>query len=178
MADRLLSLIPSGYNLLVPILAILLTCGSSLYFEHHYDGLAQMEKVAQAEAKVIQVQGDMQKVSDDYEAKLLEAQNKTNTVYVNIEKEVPVYVTKKADSNCVITNGFVKLYDYAATPSVSDIPKSTPSTNDDATHIKLSDVAESITDNFKTCNEIRDQLINLQDWVKDEQNKMNENVSQ
>lgn len=44
-----------------------------------------------------------------------------------IIKQVPIYVTKKADDNCVITNGVVELLNSAAK---NEVPPATRNTND------------------------------------------------
>ena len=54
-----------------------------------------------------------------------------------IIKQVPVYVTKKADDNCIITNGVVELLNSAAKNEVPPAPRNTnDGTRKDGTNSK------------------------------------------
>jgi len=80
----------------------------------------------------------------------------------DIIKEVPVYVPAQADAACVLSRGFVRLHDAAATGSVPD-----PAGSADAAPagIALSAVAGSVAENYQRCHENAEQLIALQSWV-------------
>lgn len=84
----------------------------------------------------------------------------------DIIKEVPVYVTKEADSGCVVPRGFARLHDAAAAGS---LPESTGGTDAAPAGIALSAVAATVADNYERCHENATELIGLQDWVKAQQ---------
>lgn len=84
----------------------------------------------------------------------------------DIIKEVPVYVTKEADSGCVVPRGFVRLHDAAAAGSLAG---PTGSTDAAPAGIALSSVAATVTDNYERCRENSTQLESLQEWIKREQ---------
>lgn len=79
-----------------------------------------------------------------------------------IIKEVPVYVPAQADAACVLSRGFVRLHDAAATGSIPD-----PASGPDASPagIALSTVAGTVADNYQRCHENSEQLNALQAWV-------------
>lgn len=79
-----------------------------------------------------------------------------------IIKEVPVYVPAQADAACVLSRGFVRLHDAAATGSIPD-----PASGLDAAPagIALSTVAGTVADNYQRCHENSEQLSALQKWV-------------
>lgn len=81
-----------------------------------------------------------------------------------ITKEVPVYVTKQADSGCIINTGFVRVHDAAA----QGIPISGTAGAADAapSGVALSAVAATTTGNYGTCHLIREQVVGLQDWIR------------
>jgi hypothetical protein len=75
-------------------------------------------------------------------------------------KEIPIYVTTKADAACPVPAGFVRVHNAAA----ANLPVE-PTTGDPdaaATGITLSAVAGTVADNYGTCHAIRQQLIALQ----------------
>ena len=79
-----------------------------------------------------------------------------------IIKEVPVYVTQKADSNCVINRGFVELHDAAAN---NRLPVASRNLDEAAPGIKLSTVGATLADNYTRCHENAEQLRALQGWA-------------
>lgn len=80
-----------------------------------------------------------------------------------IIKEVPIHVTPQADSRCDVPVGFVGVHDAAA----RNLPLDQPARNPDApaAGVALSAVAATVTGNYGTCHEIREQLIALQAYV-------------
>lgn len=145
--------------------AFLLICG--LYME---GGISNQERW---EAKVADAKLEMAK-KDTASA---EATTKVVTKYVtNVEvvkekgdaiiKEVPKYITKADDTQCVIPNGFVLLHDSA---SRNEVPDSTRSIDGGASDVKLSGVTTTVTENYTTYHKVAEQLKALQNWVKEQQ---------
>lgn len=87
-------------------------------------------------------------------------------VYKTITKEVTQYVTRVADNNCSITSGFVRVHDAAASGTVP-LPASV--VDDSPAGVEVSTVAETVAENYGTYAEIRQRLIDLQDWVAKQQ---------
>lgn len=112
----------------------------------------------------------------DAEARAAKITTKIVTEYVDrvrvirekgqtIVKEVPVYVTPKADAACVVPRGFVRVHDGAA----RNQPPGAPEAIDDApAGIALSTVAEITADNYRTYHEVAEQLKALQQWVAEQ----------
>lgn len=75
-------------------------------------------------------------------------------------KEVPVYVSAKADAACTVNAGFVRLHDAAA----KSLPAPDPSGDADAgpSGIALSTVAATAVENYTSCNANAEQLTKLQ----------------
>ena len=80
-----------------------------------------------------------------------------------IIKEVPVYVPSEADAACAIHRGFVRLHDAAA---ANTVPRAAEPADASAAGIALSAVATTLADNYQRCHENAEQLIALQDWVR------------
>ena len=92
-----------------------------------------------------------------------------------ITKEIPVYVTKEADANCTITDGFVMLHNKAANSRETKVSDATFNPNATTSGTKLSTVAETVTVNYSKYHELSQQLISLQNWVKEQEKLWNNN---
>ncbi|MEA9488928.1 hypothetical protein [Xanthomonas campestris] len=80
-----------------------------------------------------------------------------------ITREIPIYVTQKADAACAIPTGFVRLHDAAATGNPAGPPTGDPDAP--AAGITLSAVAGTVADNYTSCHATAEQLSALQDWI-------------
>lgn len=79
-----------------------------------------------------------------------------------ITKEVPIYVPY---DSCTLPGGFRVLHDAAASNEFPDASRIT-----DAASVNAQVAAGTVVENYATCYQIREQLISLQDWVKEMRN--------
>lgn len=167
LASVVLKFIPfiSNYKLPVQVASVILLV-FGVYME---GGVSNQEKW---EARVAEVKLQMAKkdaASSDATVKVV-TKYITNVEVVkekgeSIVKEIPKLVTATADGQCVIPNGFVLLHDSA---SHNEVPDSSGVTNDAPSGVKLSGVAETITENYTTYYKVAEQLRSLQEWVKEQ----------
>jgi len=133
-------------------------------------GIATQEKW---EAKVAEVKLEMAqketasaettvKVVTKYDNKVQIVKEKGN----DIIKQVPIYITKDADTKCDVPTGFVVLHDSA---SRNEVPDATRKSDVTTSTIKISGVAETVVDNYTTYHEVAQQLRSLQEWVREQQ---------
>ncbi|CAE6814444.1 hypothetical protein [Xanthomonas arboricola] len=80
-----------------------------------------------------------------------------------ITREIPIYVTQKADAACAIPAGFVRLHDAAATGNPAGPPAGDPDAP--AAGITLSGIAGTVAANYTSCHATAAQLSALQDWI-------------
>jgi hypothetical protein len=80
-----------------------------------------------------------------------------------IIQKVPEYISKDSDAKCDVPNGFVVLHNSAVK---NEVPDTTREFNEESSGVELSTVAKTVAGNYTTCNEVREQLKSLQDWVK------------
>ncbi|MBB4726536.1 hypothetical protein [Xanthomonas arboricola] len=80
-----------------------------------------------------------------------------------ITREIPIYVTQKADAACAIPAGFVRLHDAAATGNPAGPPAGDPDAP--AAGITLSGIAGTVADNYTSCHATAAQLSALQNWI-------------
>ncbi len=81
-----------------------------------------------------------------------------------ITREVPIYVTRQADAQCVVPRGFVRVHDAAA--AGTDLPTPAGSADAAPSGLALSTVAGGVVDNYTTCHATAARLTALQAWVR------------
>jgi len=174
LASGLIKFIPfiSNYKLPIQVASVILLV-FGVYME---GGVSNQEKW---EARVAEVKLEMAKkdaASSDATVKVV-TKYVTNVEVVkekgeSIVKEIPKLITATADGQCVIPNGFILLHDSA---SRNEVPDSSGVTNDAPSGVKLSGVAETITENYTTYYKVAEQLRSLQEWVKEQKRIYNGN---
>lgn len=124
------------------------------------DKAQQAAALAQAEKKAAQV---TEKIVTQYVDRVQVVHDKAAT----ITKEVPVYVSAKANAQCVVPVGFVRVHNAAA----NQVPLSgAPSAADDRpSGVALSAVASTISVNYGQYAAVVEQLKALQEWVREQQ---------
>lgn len=142
------------------VIAIVLILGAT-YFAgvknttEKYEAKIQIIENARQQ-QIIDAQSDLKKKTDSYDkeklyiAEQFEMYRKTHPVIKR--KEVEIYVTPKADANCTINLGFIRLHNTAAAGStdlstVNDGEQS----NDSPTKLALSSVGEVVAENYNRC---------------------------
>lgn len=81
-----------------------------------------------------------------------------------IIKEVPVYVTQDADRRCPVPAGFVRLWNGA---NRGELPAPDGSVDEAASAVVLSDIAAQHGREAEQCRATEEQLIALQDAVRE-----------
>jgi len=77
-------------------------------------------------------------------------------------QEVPTYVTKEADARCVVSLGFVRVWNSAVH---GPVPDATAGADDAPSGLACSDVAKAAVQIAGTYDATSHQLTALQDWV-------------
>lgn len=149
----------SNYRLLVKIVGGVLLLsgvwlqGADYYYSKARDQIQRIEKESKAATA---------RVEKEYLDKLAQTKQKGDTIVKYVDK----YITKESDSRCAIPNNFVILHDSAAH---SKVPDPARLTDESPSGITLSTTAKTVTENYITCQETRDQLSSLQKWVREQQ---------
>jgi hypothetical protein len=142
---------------------------------------ASLEAQAEALAKVASTQHTLDQealLGAEAEAKGQAALTQQNAVIV---KEVPVYVTEKADAVTCIPYGFVRVLDAtilagnSGSPvSPSDLALPADQSDDACAPVKASDLAASIAANYGTAQANAEQLNALEAFIHDEIERANQ----
>lgn len=98
-----------------------------------------------------------------------EYKNKTKVIKEKGDKIVQYvdrYITKEADARCVIPVNVVELHNSAAK---NELPDPSRVANESPSGVTLSTTTKTVVENYNLANEIRQQLISLQEWIREQQ---------
>ncbi|HTH15737.1 MAG TPA: hypothetical protein VL974_03725 [Magnetospirillum sp.] len=127
-----------------------------------------------AKSAAKQVQGELVEVqhrdliTQDAGQAAAEHKQTIQVITKTIVKEVPRYVSAKTDAACVIPYGTIRLLDAAAR-GVPLVPDASGKSDGDPSGVPLSAVVSAAAEDLGTGNETRQQLIDLQAWVRAQQ---------
>lgn len=149
------------------VIVLLLGVAVALVQQRRIDGIARQRDNAEAERDAAKQERNALSGDAKVITRYVDRVQYVREAGATIVKEVPVYVTPEADRACPVPAGFVRVHDAAA----ENRPLAGPAGDPDApaAGIALSTVASTVTDNYTTCHAIREQLIGLQDAVRQRQ---------
>ena len=143
-----------------------------IYFEGGY--MTEMEwrarvealeaKVKVAEEKSVEVNTVIEKQYVD-RVKVIKETANANIQYVD-------RVVAKYDNLCTVSNAAVMLHDSA---SRNEVARSSLGLDEGTSSLKISDILSTVTDNYSTYYQVREQVIGWQQWYR-EQKKIFESV--
>lgn len=117
------------------------------------------ERIAVAEAKM-EKQSEQYVVTDrvvtEYVDRIVYVKGEIN----EIVKEIPVYIS----GDSMLPGGFRLLHDTAVRGGFSISTGSA-----DAQPVSTQDAARTVVENYGTCHEVREQLVSLQTWIRQQQ---------
>ena len=122
------------------------------------------QKVAAAEAK----SGEVNTVIQTRVVEKIKVVKETRDANIQVVEKV----VTKYDSMCTLSNAAIVLHNSA---SRNEVSPSTGAALEGASNVKASDLIRTVTDNYSTYYQVREQLIGWQDWYK-EQKKIFESV--
>ncbi len=152
-------------NIIYVVLFVGIVAGS--YFKGRHD--VQVQWDLQKEKNVVTVEktkAESAQITTKVVTKYVD-RIKTITVRGNeIVKYIQTGITKSEDSKYKLPDNFVSLYN----DSVQNVvPDSASSSDANASTIKLSDALATIATNNTQCNAYRQQVISLQDWIRQQE---------
>jgi hypothetical protein len=136
-----------------------------IYGRHEFDRgeAAAKAQSARAVTQVVERQSRITlQVSQSFDAVRIADASATQTRL----NEVKSHVSPKADADCPLPLGFVRLFNDAAHGAV---PQAAAGADDTASGLALSDVAETTVANDGQYDQVADQLRALQDWIREQE---------
>ncbi|MFC0155945.1 hypothetical protein ACFFJ4_20825 [Xanthomonas dyei] len=147
--------------ILVVLIAALV--GGCVWQEHRVSA-AQKDRDAALQAKhQAEAERDSAKGSTTVVTQYVDRVQIVREAGATITREIPIYVTQKADAACAIPAGFVRLHDAAASGNPAGPPTGDPDAP--ATGVTLSGIAGTVAGNYTRCHATAAQLSALQDWI-------------
>jgi len=148
----------------------LVIIGFGLFYEGNYYGTKDYRaRIAEMEENVKEVVVESEKVNTIVQTKYVDkikiVKEKADENIKIIEKVVTQY-----DNKCELSNAAIVLHDSASQNTVSP---SSGSAVEGTSKVKISDVLRTVTDNYATYYQTREQVIGWQQWYK-EQKKLYE----
>jgi hypothetical protein len=140
----------------------ILLAGIWFYSQQHF--------YQEMKAEVERINKESEAATAAIEAKYKQQLEQTRKKGEAIQKAAKTAISAKADAACTIPNNVVELHDAAAE---NRLPDSARVVDEEASTTKLSTTTQTVTDNYTSCNEVREQLSNLQRWIE-EQRKIRE----
>jgi hypothetical protein len=139
--------------------------GAGWYVKAQLESARRAEAAAKEEVRTLNVRLAWAEVSARVVTQYVETVREVRVRGETIIKEIPVYVTAEADARCTVPVGFVRVHDAAA--SNTPLAGTASPADAGASGVALSAVAATVTNNYTTCHEIREQLIGLQNWIEE-----------
>jgi hypothetical protein len=167
----LLARFAGAYKIFIVPVALAIVC-LGLFFEGMLYGTKQYRaKVAEYEAKVKEAEQKSAEVNTVIQTKVVE---KIKVVKENTNANVQIIekVVTKYDNLCTLSNAAVVLHNSASQNVVA--PSSGP-TVEGTSNVKASELIRTVTENYGTYYQMREQLLGWQEWYK-EQKKIYESV--
>ena len=138
---------------------------AGLYVGHKWGVSACYEATIEAQRHTIETGIKQAVVSDQTVTKYVDRVQIVQGKSREIIKEVKVYVTEKNDVQCMVNTGFVRMWNDANSSSIS---ASSGNSDETASTVILSEVATQHAKEALICNETEQQLLSLQEWVREQ----------
>ena len=138
---------------------------AGLYVGHKWGVSSCYEATIEAQAHSIETGIKQAVVSDQTVTKYVDRVQIVQGKSREIIKEVKVYVTEKNDVQCMVNTGFVRMWNDANSSSIS---ASSGNSDETASTVILSEVATQHAKEALICNETEQQLLSLQEWVREQ----------
>ena len=161
----------AGYAFPIKIFSlIVLLCG--IWLEGGIGVNAMWEdKVKEIEAKVVVAEEQSKETNVKIQTKVVErikvVKETTNANIQYVDRIVTKY-----DDKCTLSNAAIVLHDSS---SRNEMAGSAGEPNEGTSDVKASELVKTVTDNYGTYYQVREQLIGFQEWYK-EQKKIFESV--
>lgn len=125
----------------------------------------QSEVIAsQNAARLDQINRD--RITHDADVIAAKAQQEANDRANLLPQRIPVYVTRKSDTGCILPNGFAKLLDgYALGIEPDALPGAASEPNDAPSGLSLSQASALLATNLGTLKLARDKLKEWNEWA-------------
>ena len=130
-----------------------------------YGSSSLLKQISEMEEKVKQAEEQSKQVNTVIETKIVE---KIKIIKEKTDANVQVVETivTKYDNMCTLSNAAVSVHNSASQNAVSP---STGSAVEGTSNVKASELITTVTENYGTYYQVREQLLGWQEWYKEQQ---------
>lgn len=158
-------LIPIAAKISIALTLVIALFSSGLYVGNRLGISSCQEAVIESQRHGLEVSAKQSQISDSVTTKYVDRIKIVQGRTQEIIKEVKVYVTEKNDVQCMVNTGFVRMWNDANSSSIS---ASSGNSDETASTVILSEVATQHAKEALICNETEQQLLSLQEWVREQ----------
>ena len=159
-------LIPIAAKISIALTLVIALFSSGLYVGNRLGISSCQEAVIESQRHGLEVSAKQSQISDSVTTKYVDRIKIVQGRTQEIIKEIKVYVTEKNDVQCMVNTGFVRMWNDANSSSIS---ASSGNSDETASTVILSEVATQHAKEALICNETEQQLLSLQEWVREQQ---------
>ena len=158
--------IPLAAKISIALTLVIALFSSGLYVGNRLGISSCQEAVIESQRHGLEVSAKQSQISDSVTTKYVDRIKIVQGRTQEIIKEIKVYVTEKNDVQCMVNTGFVRMWNDANSSSIS---ASSGNSDETASTVILSEVATQHAKEALICNETEQQLLSLQEWVREQQ---------
>ena len=158
--------IPLAAKISIALTLVIALFSSGLYVGNRLGISSCQEAVIESQRHGLETGVKQAVVSDKTITKYVDRIQIVQGTSREIIKEVKIYVTEKNDVQCMVNTGFVRMWNDANSSSIS---ASSGNSDETASTVILSEVATQHAKEALICNETEQQLLSLQEWVREQQ---------
>ena len=158
-------LIPIAAKISIALTLVIALFSSGLYVGNRLGISSCQEAVIESQRHGLEVSAKQSQISDSVTTKYVDRIKIVQGRTQEIIKEIKVYVTEKNDVQCMVNTGFVRMWNDANSSSIS---ASSGNSDETASTVILSEVATQHAKEALICNETEQQLLSLQEWVREQ----------
>lgn len=156
-------LIPLPYRILIGVAFVGIVFSGGFATAWHIKSLSEQAALAKAATDALHIEQVQDARTLDISIETANQLTTLQTITIALIQKVTTYVSAQADAACTVPVGFVRLYNAAS--SMSALPDAAGVSDDAASGVALSSVADITVRAFGICNTEIDRLRELQKWI-------------
>ncbi len=161
----------AAYKAAVRTLAVVLIVAGAFLEGNLYGTKGYMARVADLQEQIKQAESKSAEVNTVIQTKFID---RVRVVRENTNDNIRIVenVVTQYDNSCSLSNAAISVHDSASQNVVA--PSSGPAV-EGTSNVKASDLIRTVTENYSTYYEVREQLLGWQQWYR-EQRKIHDSV--
>lgn len=148
------------YRIPAQIISIILLVPSIWFYSFYHYQEEQKKELLILQERITVAENKSTELNAQLEGKIKELdalRNKKNEVVTKVITKV----VKEYDNKCELSNAFIRVHDSS---SQDEVPSSSEPTDGGTSNVKASELLQTVTDNYSTYYQMRNRLLQWQEW--------------